>query len=746
MGVTDDQSSSFVKELNKNDTYIRLKRYLRYLHNQNKLLPLLVLFLSLPVTLVLLKRGVNIFPEAQVPTANVFFNPSQTSLPPDNTLSLWVDVGTEQIGYLDIDLNFDTSKINVTGPIQTTTQFGTVILLTDPTTANSTGHIEMRLGVSPGDPAPTGSFEVATIPITSLSAVQNDSTQMTVDEPSCEIVTLTFITLAVNSTPADISLNPTGPTPTPTTPPAGARLFFSNPTPSNVGDTFTLDLYADTGGQDVDGVDSRIRFDPAILDVQSVNQGSATEFPSYPALDFDNAAGTVSISANIGSGASPSPANGANLHIGQINFLVDSATAGSTVSYDFTLGDRNDSNIVLSGTYFTQDPQDILQSVANWSFTIVGPSPTPTATPTPGVEPLPAPWLHTDVGNVNIVGDAYYSSGTDTFFNVADGSDIWFSSDEFHYIYQQFPGDGQIVAQVTGLENTDAWAKSGIMFRETLTDNSKNAFMSLTSGVGSSFQYRSTTSGNTNNVTPGDGISFPYYLRLVRSGDTFTAYNSSDRTSWNQVASVNIPMTTNIYVGMATTSHNTSSLNTSSFDNVLVTPAGQPSPTPSPTVQPTPTPTGVPQTVTIKLRFQGRLRVGASNAKTVDMLYRPAGGTALPLETFTTNDDGEGSVSIAPGDYVMLMDAPGYLQRRFGDDTNPVTITPGNLYLDLSSLPLLGGDFNDDGIVNAVDYTANFLPGFLTSDPVVDLDASGEVNNLDFTIMRNNWNLVDETG
>ena len=64
--------------------------------------------------------------------------------------------------------------------------------------------------------------------------------------------------------------------------------------------------------------------------------------------------------------------------------------------------------------------------------------------------------------------------------------------------------------------------------------------------------------------------------------------------------------------------------------------------------------------------------------------------------------------------------------------------------VDFTSTPLKGGDLTSDGIVNAVDYTSVFLQAFLSTNQTVDLDGSGLVNNLDFSIMRRNWFQVDD--
>jgi hypothetical protein len=146
------------------------------------------------------------------------------------------------------------------------------------------------------------------------------------------------------------------------------------------------------------------------------------------------------------------------------------------------------------------------------------------------------------------------------------------------------------------------------------------------------------------------------------------------------------------------------------------------------------------------LEFQGTTRPGATVIeKVITLRYSKNGGPASSPITVTVNSNGEGPLTLEQGNYVFLIKTPGYLAKKYGTTANPISVTTTTNSLDLSSSPLKGGDFNGDGIVNEIDYSLNFLPNFLGTDPVVDVDGSGQVNNLDFTVMRSNWNLVDDT-
>ena len=152
---------------------------------------------------------------------------------------------------------------------------------------------------------------------------------------------------------------------------------------------------------------------------------------------------------------------------------------------------------------------------------------------------------------------------------VGSGADIGGGSDQFQYAYQTVTGDATIIARVASVQNTSGWAKAGVMIRETLNADSKNAMMAVTPGNGLDFQRRRTTGGGTNRTTVSGAA--PRWVKLVRAGTTFTGYQSTDGVTWVQVVSTSFSMSTNAYIGLAVTSHNNSALCTSVMDSVSVT-------------------------------------------------------------------------------------------------------------------------------------------------------------------------------
>ena len=189
---------------------------------------------------------------------------------------------------------------------------------------------------------------------------------------------------------------------------------------------------------------------------------------------------------------------------------------------------------------------------------------------------LPAPWLTADIGSVGVAGGASYSGGV--FTVNGSGNDISNSADAFRYVYQPVSGNFTLTARVASQANTDPWAKAGVMARETVNADSRyfGVYVTPASSHGVSVQCRSTTGSNTVDVTDISGPAAPYWVRIVRNKNTFTAYRSADGTTWNRTGMAQgITMSTNIFLGLPVCSRNNSTLCPATFDNVTVAPVSQ---------------------------------------------------------------------------------------------------------------------------------------------------------------------------
>ena len=163
----------------------------------------------------------------------------------------------------------------------------------------------------------------------------------------------------------------------------------------------------------------------------------------------------------------------------------------------------------------------------------------------------------------------------------AAGTDIWNGADEFRFAFKRLNGNGSIIAKVESIGNTNAWAKAGVMIRDTLEPGSKFAYLIVSPSSGVSFGRRPMTDSTTCESTTQASIVAPYWVKLTRTGNTIAAQLSADGKTWADIndgagglASVDLAMGTNIYIGLCVTSHNAAAVTTGVFSNITSSVAG----------------------------------------------------------------------------------------------------------------------------------------------------------------------------
>jgi len=174
---------------------------------------------------------------------------------------------------------------------------------------------------------------------------------------------------------------------------------------------------------------------------------------------------------------------------------------------------------------------------------------------------------------------SFAESPAETYTMTASGDDIWYAADEFHYAFKSLTGVGSIQAQVLSVDNTNSWAKAGVMIRETLDPGSKFAAVYITPGNGCRFQARTDTdidaTSDTSVATAEQiAITAPYWVKLERDiTGNFRGYYSDNGSNWTPMSwnPHNISMSSNIYIGLALTSHNADATCQAQFSNVVTT-------------------------------------------------------------------------------------------------------------------------------------------------------------------------------
>jgi len=178
---------------------------------------------------------------------------------------------------------------------------------------------------------------------------------------------------------------------------------------------------------------------------------------------------------------------------------------------------------------------------------------------------LPTGWVTKDIGSATAADSATYANvSNNTFILTGSGSGIDGTADGIRYTYGSATGDATITAR---LLSGSYGIRTGVMIRESL--DSASRALAITMGNPNpryaGFGTRSTAGAGMSWIGANAFSATPVWFRLQRSGNTFTAYESGDGTTWLSVGSVTVTMNSSYYVGIFVGAGN------SSFDNVTVT-------------------------------------------------------------------------------------------------------------------------------------------------------------------------------
>jgi len=278
----------------------------------------------------------------------------------------------------------------------------------------------------------------------------------------------------------------------------------------------------------------------------------------------------------------------------------ETVTAGGSTNYTVTVGNVNafDGTVTLSagglpsGATAAFNPSSIT-ALGSSTMTVSTSSSTPASTNTltitgtsgnlmhgttatlvvnaqtgGGGGSLPSGWTDSDIGAVGIAGSASYTNGV--FTVQGSGADIYGTNDEFNFCRETATNNFTITAQVSSQNAANGWAKSGVMIRGTASSDSAYIGVYITPGNGVDMQCRTANGASAVDMARVSGVTAPYWVRLVRSGNAFTGYCSPDGVNWTQVSATNITMAGSIRAGLAVCSHDNTALNTSTFADVSI--------------------------------------------------------------------------------------------------------------------------------------------------------------------------------
>jgi hypothetical protein len=177
---------------------------------------------------------------------------------------------------------------------------------------------------------------------------------------------------------------------------------------------------------------------------------------------------------------------------------------------------------------------------------------------------------HTDVGNPAKSGGAEYDGARQEYHLSGAGSNMWFGSDEFHFVWKQLEGDFILNAQAEFVgAGANAHRKLGWMVRSNLDPGSPHANAVVHGDGLTSLQFRRTPGGTTeelkSSLTAASVIQLErrgnrYFMSVARYGQPFVTTELNDHALGDKV-----------YVGLFVCSHDAQVIEQAVFKNVRIT-------------------------------------------------------------------------------------------------------------------------------------------------------------------------------
>ena len=177
---------------------------------------------------------------------------------------------------------------------------------------------------------------------------------------------------------------------------------------------------------------------------------------------------------------------------------------------------------------------------------------------------------NTDIGNVGYAGSLEFNSSDSSYAVSGSGTNMWFDSDELHYVWKKVSGDLTLAADIEWVgEGLDLHRKACLIIRQDMDTASVYVDVAVHGDGLTSIQYRDTPGGMTREVQA--SISAPDRVRIEKRGDYFSmsAANGDEALKYTG-GSFKLAITEPYYIGLGVSAHNNSTIETAIFSNVMI--------------------------------------------------------------------------------------------------------------------------------------------------------------------------------
>jgi hypothetical protein len=191
-----------------------------------------------------------------------------------------------------------------------------------------------------------------------------------------------------------------------------------------------------------------------------------------------------------------------------------------------------------------------------------------------------------DIGSALVPGSASYDAGTQRYTIHSAGYNVWYTRDEFRYLWKKMSGDASLAADITFPDpNGYGDRKAVLIIRQDLEDDSKEAIVAL-HGAGmiqlaqraekgvrvKDMEYRVGGRGRPGGASPDSLVAvFAKRIGIEKHGDSFALFVSLEGEPMHPFGPpINLHLDGPFYVGIGFCSHMPDKSDTAVVANVVL--------------------------------------------------------------------------------------------------------------------------------------------------------------------------------
>src|SRR5687768_13286516 len=180
----------------------------------------------------------------------------------------------------------------------------------------------------------------------------------------------------------------------------------------------------------------------------------------------------------------------------------------------------------------------------------------------------------TDIGSPSRKGAVQFDTAKGTYVVTGGGSNMWFASDSFHFVWKKVSGDVSLAADIDLATSAgDPHRKAVLAVRQTLDADSPYADAALHGDGLTSLQYRESKGARTYEIQANvTATNKPKRLRIEKRGDYVSMSIAREGEALRPAGGTfRLGLKEPYYVGIGVCAHNDAAIESATFSNVELT-------------------------------------------------------------------------------------------------------------------------------------------------------------------------------